>query len=199
MPILQAKVKAVGYAPLLMNNPQTVDRFNPYAKEMSKINAKKTARTDADYMRLRDIEMRSKIHWDDEIGIYAPATWLSAALATMSFKTAKISKAMIRASVFIVEDKLPLKYRSKGKVKQPQDIVKNDEFRHVMLLPQGGKRIAKAIPIFHDWSFAAKLEYDDTVLDFSQLQDILQKAGNYGGFGDFRPTFGRATMEITNE
>lgn len=192
---MQVKIKGIG--PLLMNNPQTVDRFNNYTKAMSKINAKKTRRTDDDYLELQNIEVRAKIYWDD--GIYVPSTWVSAALAATSFKKAKISKADIRGSVFTTQDRIPLTYRDMSKVKTPEDIVGNPDFRIKMTLKQGQVRVVKAAPIFHDWSFNCGIEYDDKLLDPETLSDIIQHAAKYGGFGDFRPTFGRAIAEVSHD
>lgn len=163
---------------------------------MSEINAKKTRRTDDDYLELQDLEVRSKIYWDDSLGIYVPSRWIMAAIAKVSNKVAKIPKADIRASVFTTETELKLKYRGMQKVKTPEDIVNNPEFRHKMLLPQGQVRIAKAAPIFHDWSFGFTLEYDSTVLDPESLQRIIEHAAKFGGFGDFRPTFGRCIATV---
>ena len=66
-----------------------------------------------------------------------------------------------------------------------------------MILPQGGVRVPKHCPIFHDWSFEFGIDYDDTVLDEDDLLALLKQAAYYGGFGDFRPTFGRCTVEVT--
>ena len=191
--------KFSGINPLLQNNPQTVDRFNPYTKAMKRINDKKTRRTDDDYLELKNIEIRSKIYFDDKIGIYVPATWVSTALAANSFKRVKISKADIRGGVFTDSDKLPLTYRGMNKVKKAEDIVGNSEFRLDMTLKQGQPRIVKAVPIFHEWSFSCGLEFDDTVIDSDSMSSIITYVARYGGFGDFRPTFGRSTVEITHE
>lgn len=188
-----------GINPLLLNNPQTVDRFNHYAKAMKRINDKKTRRTDDDYLELADLEMRAKLYFDEEIGVYVPSTWVSAAIASNSFKTVKVSKDSIRAGVFTTADKLPLTYRGKDKVKTEEDLVRNPLFRHKMLLPQGQVRVAKTAPIFHDWSFAAALEYDDSIIDQDSMTRVLTHVARYGGFGDFRPTFGRATVEVSYE
>jgi hypothetical protein len=83
------------------------------------------------------------------------------------------------------------------RVKTPEDIVKNDEFRHMMTLKQGQVRVVKAVPIFHDWSFVVGLEFDDKMIDPGSLEAIIHHAAKFGGFGDFRPTFGRATAEVT--
>jgi hypothetical protein len=199
MSIRTIQVTITGVSPLLQNNPQTVDRFNPYSRAMARINARKTKRTDDDYLELRDLEMRAKIYWDDALGIHIPSTWLTAAIAKNSFKICKVSKDGIRGAVFATEDRLPLVYRDMKKVKTPEDIVKNDAFRLMMTLRQGQVRVCKAVPIFHDWSFTCGLDFDDKEIDPADLERVLQHAAKYGGFGDFRPTFGRALASISHE
>lgn len=194
--MLSATVKITGISPLLQNNPQTVDRFNPYTKKMATINAKKTRRTDDDYRELHDIEIRSKIYFDESLGIYVPATWVSAAIEATAFKVAKISKADIRGALFAAEDKIKLAYRDSSKVKEPLDIVKNGDFRINLTLKQGQPRIVKAFPIFHEWSFETTLEFDDKIIDPDSLTRIIQHVARYGGFGDFRPKFGRANADV---
>lgn len=199
MAIRNLNVTINGMKPLLLNNPQTVDRFNGYAQAMAKISAKKTRRTDQDYLDFRDIEVRAKIYWDENMGIYVPGTWVLAAIAATSFKKAKISKADIRGSVFVDDDKIKLNYENSHLVKQPEDIVGNPFFRLEMTLKQQQQRVVKAVPIFHKWSFSTKVEFDDKLVDESSLVDIIKHASLYGGFGDFRPTFGRAQAEVTND
>jgi hypothetical protein len=194
--MLSATVKITGISPLLQNNSQTVDRFNPYTKKMATINAKKTRRTDDDYRELHDIEIRSKIYFDESLGIYVPATWVTASIEATAFKVAKISKADIRGALFAAEDKIKLAYRDSSKVKEPLDIVKNGDFRINLTLKQGQPRIVKAFPIFHEWSFETTLEFDDKIIDPDSLTRIIQHVARYGGFGDFRPKFGRANADV---
>ena len=196
MTMLTVSVEIIGVNPLLQNNPQTVDRFNKYTQQMARINKKGQRRTDDDYLELRDIEVRAKIYWDDALGIYVPTTWLTSAIAANSFSTIKVSKANIRGSVFAVEPKAKLIYRDMDKVKTPEDIVGNPVFRQMMTLKQGQVRVVKAVPIFHNWSFSAGLEFDDKTLDPDSLKHVIEHSARYGGFGDFRPTFGRATAEV---
>lgn len=196
MAMRQATIRINGINPLLQNNPQTVDRFNPYTKRMAQINAKKTRRTDDDYLELQDIEIRAKLYFDETIGVYVPSTWISSAIAATAFKVAKISKADIRGALFTTQDKIKLNYRDSNKVKSPQDIVGNHDFRINMTLKQGQVRIVKAVPIFHEWSFETEVEFDDKIIDPDSLTRIVEHMAKYGGFGDFRPTFGRAIAEV---
>lgn len=196
MTIQQAQLVITGIAPLLQNNPQTVDPFNTYAKAKKAITNKRTAKTDDDLIELGNIETESKIYFDDEVGVYVPATWITEAIICTGFSVAKIGRAKMRGGLFATEPKIKLQYRGMNKVKTITDVVMNSEFRHRMLLKQGPVRVPKDAPIFHDWSFSTIVEFDDTVVDIGSLRRIVDRSAKYGGFGDFRPTFGRATAEV---
>jgi uncharacterized protein YeeX (DUF496 family) len=121
-----------------------------------------------------------------------------ASLAKHSFKQAKISKDAIRGSVFTTTDKAKLIYEGMEKVKKINDISNNNKFVTLLILPQQQVRLAKSFPIFHNWSFSMEIEYEDTVIDFIDLKRILEYGAKFGGFGDFRPSYGRATAEVTD-
>ncbi len=182
------QVKFNGISPLLQNNPQTVDVFNHYSKLKKPLTAKRT-KTDEDVQNLRDIEVESKVFFDNEIGVYIPTRWVMAAIA-------KVAKAKVRGAVFTTTEKAKLTYDGMNLVKEKTDIVKNDKFVTTLILPQQQVRLAKSFPIFHKWSFEVGLEYDDIILDEAELISILEYSAKYGGFGDFRPTYGRALLEV---
>ena len=198
MAIQEASVKITGISPLLQNNPQTVDPFNRYTKAKKAITNKRTAKTDDDLIELGNIETESKIYFDDKLGVYVPATWLTEAIIVTGFSVSKIGRTKMRGGLFATEQKIALDYRDKSKVKTITDVVMNPAFRHRMLLKQGQVRVPKDAPIFHEWSFQTRIEFDDSVVDLSSLKRIIDRAAKYGGFGDFRPTFGRATAEVSN-
>ena len=197
MAIQQAIIKINGIGTLLQNNPQTVDPFNRYAKAKKAITNKR-AKTDDDLIELGNLETESKIFFDPEVGVYVPANWLTESIITTAFQVAKIGRNKMRGALFATEWKIKLHYKDMDKVKTVQDVVMNPFFRHRMLLKQGQVRVPKDAPIFHDWSFETVIEFDDAVVDFYSIKKIVEHAARYGGFGDFRPTFGRATAEVTN-
>ncbi len=196
MAIQQAAIKITGISPLLQNNPQTVDPFNRYAKAKKAITNKRTAKTDDDIIELGNLETESKVYFDEQIGVYIPATWITESIIVTGFSVAKIGRAKMRGGLFATENKIALEYRDKAKVKTITDVVMNPAFRHRMLLKQGQVRIPKDAPIFHEWAFKTILEFDDSVVDLRTLKSIIERASKYGGFGDFRPTFGRAIAEV---
>ncbi len=197
MAIKNITVKFTGISPLLQNNPQTVDPFNHYAKLKKPLTSKRS-KTDEDLYAIREIEVESKVFFDDKLGIYVPTRWVLAAIAKNSHALAKIAKAKVRGAVFTVTDKVKLNYDGMKLVKSKLDIVKNERFVTTLILPQQQVRLAKNFPIFHEWSFEVGLEYDDTIIDRIDMVRILEYSGKYGGFGDFRPTYGRALCEVVD-
>ena len=191
----QLKFKVKGISPLLMNNPQTVDPFNAYSRAKAVITSKRK-KSDEDLLELRRLDIESKLYIDDDIGIYVPGTWVTAAVAGVSFKRLKIAKKDIRGCLFTNDNKIPLDFRGRNKVKTRADISGNPEFFHTMLLKQGQVKIAKSTPIFHEWSFTTSVDFDEDILDRDGLIQLLTYACVYTGWGDFRPTFGRAQFEI---
>lgn len=197
MAIQSIHVTFSGIDQLLQNNPQTSDPLNKYAKEMKKISSKRKKQDD-DILEMRRIEMRSKMYWDDEIGVYVPSSWVMAALCANSWSRAKIKKADIRAAVFATDWKLPLDYKGKPSVSEPLDIVDNEDFQLVKSLKQGQVRVVKAIPAFSEWSFSCRIEFDDSMVSGDELTGLIEYSAKFGGFGDFRPTYGRAIPEVTH-
>lgn len=195
MAIKTLKAKFTGLNPLLQNNSQTVDVFNKYSKLKKPLTSKRT-KTDEDILELRAIEVESKLYFNEELGVYVPQSWVMASLAKNSWSHIKVKKDHVRAGIFIVEDKVKLKYDGMDKVKKITDIPNNDRFVTTLILPQGQVRLAKAFPIFHKWSFEFTIEYDDTIFNSKELESLLEYCAKYNGFGDFRPTYGRALCEV---
>lgn len=184
-------VQIKGIEPLLINNPQAVDPFNKYSRAAKEITSKRK-KTDEDLLKLREIEIESKLYFDDKVGVWIPATWITAAIASQSWAKAKIKKADIRSCVFVNESKIKLNYAGMDKVKTKTDVVKNEMFHTVLNLKQGQVRVCKAAPIFNDWSVEFEILFDDTIINASDLKNLIEIAAKFGGFGDFRPTYGRA-------
>lgn len=197
MSIHVAQIKIIGKDALLQNNPQTVDTSHPLAREMARFTRRGAAKTDENRRLLADLEVRSKVHWDDEEKVVAPTSWLIASIVTKGYPVARISKEKMRGALMREAKFSKLHYSGEHLVKTLDDVVGNPKFRHAMILPQGKVRILKHFPIFHNWWFEMDLEYDDTIVDGRTLQQIVEFAATYGGFGDFRPTYGTATAEVT--
>lgn len=198
MSIQSARIAITGMSYLLQNNPQTVDPFNKYTRAKKAITAKRI-KTDDDLIELGNVETESKIYFDEDgLGVYIPTRWLTEAICTAAFGVIKTGRDKMRGGVFATEEKAKLNYEGQELVKTIADVVMNPKFRHRAMLPQGQVRVAKDFPIFKKWSFSTVIEFDDTVVDLDGLSKVVNRTSQYVGFGDFRPTFGRATAEVTS-
>lgn len=198
-PIVEkANIRITGVGPLLLNNPQTVDPFNHFAKAMKVITRKRMGKTEDDLLELGRLERHSKMYFDDTLGVYVPTRWTTEAICLGANAVAKIGKAKMRGGIFATEEKAKLHYDGMSTVKAVEDVVDNAHFTKRMILPQGQVRVTKDFPIFHKWWFETTIEFDNTVVDFSTLARIVERTAYYVGFGDFRPTFGRATAEVNH-
>ena len=192
------KFRITGVEPLLLNNPQCSDPFNAYAKAKAKITNKRK-NTEEELLELRRLDVVSKLYFDEHLGVYIPSTWILAALAANGWNRVRISKAQIRGGIFQTSGKIKLDYEGRNLVKTKDDIANNPKFVAVLLVKQKQGKIPKATPIFHNWHFDAELEFDPTIIDRETLIQLLEYIAVYGGFGDFRPTYGRARFEELNE
>ncbi len=200
MAIKTLKAKFTGFSPLLMNNPQGINPMNKLLKLDQAANKKyKASKTDENFEAQCKTGIALRLFWDDEHGVYVPTRWVTAQIAKHSFKRCKISKDNARAGVFTVSNHAKLEYDGMKKVKTMTDITKNERFQTLIFQKIGAVKVPKAMPIFHQWSFEVELEYDNTIIDLEQLTDILQYGAKYNGYGDFRPSYGRALCEVTDD
>ncbi|MGI9568412.1 MAG: hypothetical protein ACR2PH_01430 [Desulfobulbia bacterium] len=191
---ISVEITGMSGSQLLMNNPQTVDPLNSYSKAIKQVTSLKK-KTDDDIRRLRELEVEAKCYWDDDIGIYIPSRWVTASIAQHSFELAKVAKAKVRSAVFPTELKVKLNYKGEGKVGSLRHIVENGH-SITQNLKQGQVSVTKAAPCFHDWSFNTTLEIDTEIINIAELKRIIEYGATYGGYGDFRPTFGRASANV---
>jgi hypothetical protein len=204
---LSFTIEGLPSSPLLLNNPRTVDPFDRYAIEKKKITGKRS-KTDEDQYRLRQLDVESSCYFASAdpadpdydphfagLGIYVPSSWIIASIAGCSWTRAKIKKAEIRAAVFPMDTKIKLRYQHEERISSVQDIALDSFFVNTMLLKQGQVKIPKSGPIFHDWRFTTSLTFDPNIIDRSTIIDLLTYAAQFGGYGDFRPSFGRAAFK----
>lgn len=189
--IRDLQVSFSGIDQLIHCNPATVDPLHPLSKEKKRLQSKRN-KTDEVLLQIRDLDIRAALYWEDKVIV--PSSWVLAAINNNAFSISKISKAKCRGAIFAKDQFLTLNYEGQEKVKEPLDIVKQSEFHYVVPLKQGQVRIVKAFPCFKKWSFSCDLEYDDMIVQEDDIKNIINYAARYGGFGNFRPTFGRCEV-----
>ena len=189
------KFTITGKNDIRLNNPQSADPLNKYAIDMKKYtNVHSSRRDEQHYINQRILEMKSKLYWNDIIGVYIPTSWIMESIAKESFAQVKLAKAKMRSAVFVSGDKIKLNYNGMETVSKFDDIVLGSRFRVDQLIKQGQVKIVKAFPQFTGWSIDVELDFDERILTEDEMKTILSVAVKRNGFGDFRPTYGTGSI-----
>ncbi len=199
---MEASYKITGISPLLLHSGQAIDPLNQYAKEMKRV-SKKKGKTDEDQATISKVEWFMGIYHngepdkikDGEITVDKAARVVLPALSIEAMVTAggkKVKMGNAVKSGVIVESDAILEYDG------PTDINKLQAAgKHVHRVPAkvGMARIMRTRPIFRSWSATIVVTHDETVMDEPELFQIIKTAGQLVGIGDWRPRFGRFTVE----
>ena len=180
-----------GTCPLMLNNPQTVNPMNYYAKAIKELTSKRT-KTDEDQNEIFHLKFLASCYYNDR-GQYI----LSANQIAKSFEAgAKENKlgAKFQRSVFILSDGI-LKFPENGCT--PEELWQNHSDTYVDIRPVGVQKskIVTARMIIPEWSMDGELHFDEQQLNKSEVWLAMKNAGIRYGIGTYRQCYGR--YEIT--
>lgn len=172
-----------------MHNGQLANPMNSYAKGIKKISAKRS-KTDADYEEMARLEFLGGLYLDSKNEPCIPAKVIRGVLVGKggAARSQKRGKDANR-SIFVLQD-FPLEYEGP---RSPDELWEDESFRFQELVKIQSSRILRTRPIFRDWILAATIEYDETLIDESDVCEWMKIAGTIG-IGDWRGVYGRFTV-----
>ena len=186
------KLKLTGAAPLLMHNGRLADQLDPITKELK--NAAKSAAkgTDAGQERTARLEYAGSLYQREDGSLYLPAPAIERMLRDGSVGVQKGLKKGFAAAVIVNEDAV---FTHEGKQGKTADALY--DAGHVLRV--GVKvttsRVMRTRPMFNKWTALVSVDYVAELVD----RDMVLRAAEYGGqvvgLGDWRPRFGRFTVE----
>lgn len=115
-----------------------------------------------------------------------PSLVLEAAFVKAAQKR-KLGK-QAQAGIFIDEDMI---LNFDGDNLTIDELWERDTNRHCVAVRVQTNKIMRTRSIFHEWSGAFEIHFDDEALNASQVEDIVNIAGSQIGLCDWRPKFGR--------
>lgn len=173
-----------------MHNSRLVDPLDPIVEQLSEIHAKKR-KTKADHLELSHLQFLGGIYFDPSVGPFVPALNLQRCLIEGARLTRDGKK--IERGVFLEDVMIGLRYEG------PRDVeALFAEKRHVHRVPIKVQmnRVMRTRPKFPEWHLRTTGIFDDSVLDFEELQRAAKTAGTMIGLGDGRPTYGRFQISM---
>jgi len=181
--------KITGINKLVMHNQRMADPLDPFAKQLSAISSKRK-KTDEDHEEMAWVEFQGSIYHDVEIGPYIPATWLDRTFVGGARKTKRGKDAEV--GVMVIDNQVPLQYVG------PRDIptLWKEKFRLRNGVKVQQARVIRTRPLFNGWSAQFAMSFDPEIFNRDEVISIMETAGKIIGIGDWRPRYGRFTVEV---
>lgn len=177
-----------GVSPLVMHNEQLADPLNKWAMAIAEI-SKKRKKTEDDHLELSRREFLGGLYWTKELGVHVPERCCEAMLRDAA-KREKRGRDV--TSGMVVTEPGVLKYTGP---KEPEALWKAGDFVLRATVGVSDKRIVRSRPIFREWGLTFSVDYDETVLQASDLDRFAEIAGRLVGLLDWRPKHGRFIVE----
>jgi hypothetical protein len=73
---------------------------------------------------------------------------------------------------------------------------RNEEYSDVRAVLVNNSRVMRTRPIFRQWAIEFAAEFDDEQINADQLIKAAQDAGRMVGLCDYRPKYGRFSVEV---
>lgn len=186
----KTQFKLTSICPLIQHNGDLANPLNPIVKEMKLISKKKN-KTEADLEELAKLEFIGGLYYStDNLGVILPAEVLE---ATINGGARKFKEGMdAKAGMVIMEH---AKMIFDGNDLTPLKLWENERFRFQKMVTVARARILRTRPWFQDWSADIEVTYENTVCDEAQIYKWLVKAGEIVGACEWRPRYGRFSVE----
>lgn len=182
--------RLTGTRPLIQHNERLANPLNEHTRKMAAI-SKKRGKTEADILDMARIEFEGGLYFDEKIGPYVMGLAIERALLD-SAKREKLGQ-VFKAYVLCEQDQIPLQYEG------PRDIEKlwKAKFYDQRMVKVQQTKVLRTRPQFPiGWMIEPIISYDENALDKAQMVRCMQRAGDSIGMGDFRPRFGRFSVEL---
>lgn len=183
------KVKITGTRPLLMHADIFANPLSPLTKA-HKVLTSKRKKSDEDQELIAKSEWRGGLYFDDSLGPYLPGINVEAAMIAGG----KLSKlgAQLKRSVEVLTERCALEYTGPRTVEKLWDA----QFYDARSVKVQTARITRYRPLFKEWTCTCEIMYDSDSINHAEVVKCLVDGGLYCGVGDFRPKFGRFTVEV---
>lgn len=187
-------IKITGTRPFLSHNDTLSDPLNPLTKYHKSLSSKRK-KTDEAYALLAESQLVTSCYYDEQLGFVMNGEMIEACIKSGA-KLNKLGKVIDRA-IMLTDVVFPMTI--KNCPANPQELAKNPDFIYAKSVKIGTARVMSYRPIFRDWSVEFGLMFDEEQITKEELLMVLENAGNLCGVGDWRPRFGRFSVEVISE
>lgn len=184
-------VRLMSNGPMLMHSDRLVDPLSAVSKAHKKLTSdRQFAKTDEGKLAIAKSLYLNAFYLNRDGKIILPMLNIRKSLieGARRFKLGRhIEKAVV------IMDDVILKYDGP---KTPQKLWKDGGFVDARTVTIGRAKVMAYRPIFSEWEVEVPVIVDPEVLNIDEVFRSWEAAGALIGIGDFRPLFGRYSVEI---
>lgn len=187
MDSIKVNIKSLG--PMLMHSCALANPLDPLTKAHKALTSKRK-KTDEDHSAIAKSEWLASFYYDEKVGPYLPGVNVESCI----FEAAKLRKLgrVAKRAIFVQEDRIKLEYDG------PRDLEKmfaDGRFVDARAVKVSMARLIRYRPKFDEWSATFNVTFNSEQLNREELLDVINDAGSLVGLGDFRPRFGKFSIE----
>ncbi len=179
--------RITGAESLIMHNGSLADPLHPSAIALAAITSKRK-KTTSDHLEAAHREWMGGLYLTDGVPCL-PLEMLEAAM--IKGAQAERRGPQAKAGIVVPED-AKLIYDGPS---DPAELMKDERFRKRVRVRVGTASIMRTRPMFSDWSAMVRIRFSEETLNERDVESFLARAGNSIGIGDWRPRYGRFTIE----
>jgi hypothetical protein len=189
---MQITVKMTGTHPMLQHNGRLANPIDPYTRQLKALTGKRK-KTDEDLYEIARVEARAGCWETNEglLGVPTQAVWRCFYDSAKQFKLG----TTVKKSLYFDDVTEPLIVDG-AKVTCDDYVANFDNVDYRSVKIQTSKTMRARPKIQAGWETTHKLELFEDVLDLRDLIPVMESAGRLYGLGDWRPTYGRFTVDI---
>lgn len=180
--------RLTGVAGTILHSGQMADPLNKFAKALKAISGKKK-KTEEDYAAMAKIEFMGSLYLTED----GKPGWPGENIESMLIAAAKKQKEGPTAKMSIFIDGVcPLIYKGPT---DPEAMWSDEQFRIVASVKVSTSRVMRTRPIIRQWMLDVPIQFDPALAEETQVFRWLEIAGQQIGLSDWRPRYGRFTVE----
>jgi hypothetical protein len=170
-----------------MHNGQLADPLNPHSQSIGEV-SKKRKKTEADHREMGRREFFGSLYITSGEPCIPAEMWEAALIkGAMKEKRGPAAKAGL-----LVEDNSPLVYDGP---RDPKALWEQENFRLRVAVKVGQAKVMRTRPRFVLWGAEVSVKFIPSLLNPREIRSFFETAGEQIGIGDWRPRFGRFSVE----
>lgn len=188
-------LRITGVTDLLMHNGQTADPLNEFSRAIKAISSKR-AKTDEDFEEMARLEYSAGLYLDKKGRPCIPGEVLEAAIFGRGGAARKARAGKQAQAAMFIDGSFPLEYEG---AKDVEEMWKDESLRHVTAVRVQANKVMRTRPrIPAPWSAEVTVSYNEKLLNERDIVEWFHTCGEEVGLMDWRPRYGRFSVEVLN-